>query len=230
MSSNLINSLPKPEGALRKTLSVTVESDIEQQIVDGTYRPGDRLDEEELAAKLGVSRTPIREALRKLAANGLIVIRPRSGATVSRPSMAEIIDLFEVVSELEAFAARLAAQRATDKQMADIQSAYRDCGALATAGDAQTYFDANRIFHGAIWAAANNPALTEQIMAVDKRLAPYRRQITFHPARKQDSQSEHDLIAQALADREQDVAANSMRDHVMILSDDALQLARDLRL
>ncbi|MBT0958644.1 GntR family transcriptional regulator [Alphaproteobacteria bacterium KMM 3653] len=230
MSGNSAKTTDKPESILRKTLSATVESDIEQRIVEGVYGPGDRLDEEELSAKLGVSRTPVREALRKLAAHGLVTIRPRAGATVARPSMAEIIDLFEVVSELEAFAARLAAHRATDTQMRAIQQAYKACGKLAASKDAQAYFDANRIFHGAIWAAANNPALTEQIMSVDKRLAPYRRQITFHPTRKQDSESEHDQIAQALAARQQDVAERAMRDHVMILSDDALQLARDLRI
>ncbi|MGJ8624998.1 MAG: GntR family transcriptional regulator [Yoonia sp.] len=214
----------------RLTLSATVMMQIEHDIVAGTYRPGDRLDEEELATKLGVSRTPIREALRNLEANGLVVIRPRSGATVSRPSITEIIDLFEVVSELEAFAARLAAIRANDTQLAAIQTSYRACEKLATAGNAQAYFDANGLFHGTIWAGANNPALTEQIMVVDKRLAPYRRQVTFHPARKQSSQSEHDQIALALAQRQPDVAQSAMREHVMILSDDALQLARDLRL
>ena len=220
----------KLDTGARATLSATVEAKVEQDIVAGRYRPGERLDEAELALKLGVSRTPIREALRKLEATGLVVLRPRSGATVSRPSITEIIDLFEVVSELEAFAARLAANRATDTQLAAIHTAYCACEKLATAGNAQAYFDANRILHGTIWAGANNPVLTEQIMVVDKRLAPYRRQVTFHPARNQDSKSEHDLIALALAQHQPDVAQNAMREHVMILSDDALQLARDLRL
>lgn len=214
----------------RKTLSENVESQIERDIVEGAFKPGDRLDEEELASRLGVSRTPVREALRKLAAAGLVVIRPRSGATVCRLTMAKIIDLFEVVSELEAFAARLAATRATDTQMEAIQVAHQQCEALARTGDARGYFDANYVFHGAIWAAANNQALVEQIIAVDKRLTPYRRQITFHPGRKQNSQTEHNHIATALSLRQPEIAECAMREHVMILADDALQMARDLRL
>ncbi|MBU2866031.1 GntR family transcriptional regulator [Pacificibacter marinus] len=212
------------------TLGALVEAQIEQDIVEGRFLPGDRLDEEELATRLSTSRTPIREALRKLAASGLVTIRPRSGATVSRPSLALVIDLFEVVSELEAFAARLAAQRATDTQLTAIQIAHEDCERLSQSSDAGAYFNANLVFHGAIWSASNNVMLAEQIGTVNKRLSPYRRQITFHPTRKQDSQSEHSQIANALANRKPDVAEKAMRDHVMILSDDALQLARTLRL
>jgi len=212
------------------TLGAFVEARIERDIVEGHFLPGDRLDEEELAARLNTSRTPVREALRKLAASGLVTIRPRSGATVSRPSMALVIDLFEIVSELEGFATRLAGQRATDIQLTAVQVAHQNCESLAQSGDAQAYFNANRLFHGAIWVASNNVILVEQIEAVDKRLSPYRRQITFHPTRKQDSQSEHKQIADALAQRLPDVAEKAMRDHVMILSDDALQLARTLRL
>ena len=222
--------VPAMQDAFQSTLGESVEARIEQDIVEGTFRPGDRLDEEALSTNLGVSRTPVREALRKLASAGLVTIRPRSGAMVTLLTMAQVIDLFEVVSELEAFAACLAAARATDTQMAAIQTAHRACGDLALAGDARAYFDANAVFHEAIWSAANNPVLAEQIMAVNKRLTPYRRQITFHPGRKQDSQTEHDRIAEALALRQPDVANGAMRDHVMILADDALQLARTLRL
>jgi DNA-binding GntR family transcriptional regulator len=213
-----------------ETLGAFVEAQIEQDIVEGVFLPGDRLDEEELSKRLNTSRTPVREALRKLAANGLVTIRPRSGATVSRPSLAMVLDLFEIVSEMEAFAARLAAKRATDTQLAAIQLAHEQCERLAHEGNAGAYFNANRLFHGAIWAASNNVMLVEQIKTVDKRLSPYRRQITFHPTRKQDSQSEHRQIADALTLRQAGVAEKAMRDHVMILSDDAMQLARTLRL
>lgn len=226
-ASEVAQGLAKQKG---RTLSAIVELQIEQDIIDGLYRPGDRLDEEELAERLSTSRTPIREALRKLAAIDLVTIQPRSGARVSRPNMAQIIELFEVISALEGFAAKLAATRATDEQLAAIKAAHDTCEELAVSGDAKAYFDANGVFHRAIWTAANNLMLIDQITAVDKRLAPYRRQITFHPGRKQDSQSEHAQIARALAERQPEVAEKAMQEHVMILSDDALQLARDLRL
>ncbi|GAB4524582.1 MAG: GntR family transcriptional regulator [Roseibium sp.] len=221
-----------PAGARPKgsTLSAIVELQIERDIIEGVYRPGDRLDEEELAGRLSTSRTPIREALRKLAAVDLVTIQPRSGARVSRPNMAQIIELFEVISSLEGFAAKLAATRATDEQLAAIKAAHDRCEELALSGDAKAYFDANGVFHRSIWTAANNLMLVDQLTAVDKRIAPYRRQITFHPGRKQDSQTEHAQIARALAERQPEIAEKAMQDHVMILSDDALQLARDLRL
>ncbi|SNS17551.1 GntR family transcriptional regulator [Tropicimonas sediminicola] len=212
------------------TLAKQVESQIEQDIVEGVFLPGDRLDEEELAARLNTSRTPIREALRTLASIGLVAVRPRSGATVSRPTMSEVIDLFEVVAEMEAFAARLAATRATDAELRTVAEMHDACEREAGTGDAQRYFDANGHFHRSIWEGAHNPMLVEQIRIVDRRVSPYRRQITFHPGRQSSSQTEHRQIADALAARDAEAAAEAMRDHVMILSDDALQLSRHLRL
>lgn len=213
-----------------KTLAERIEDRIETEIVEGRLRPGDRLDEEELATRLSVSRTPIREALRKLASTGLVTIRPRLGASVARPTMAEIIELFELVAELEAFAARLACERADPAQLEEIAMTHAACQKLADAGTAETYFEANRKFHGAIWQGSNNRALVEQLLQIDRRLSPYRRHITFHPGRRHGSQSEHQKIADALVSRDTQSAAAEMRDHVMILSDDALQLARNLRL
>ena len=221
---------PERDEKNRQTLTEQVESKIQRAIFDGVYLPGDRLDEEKLAASLSTSRTPIREALRKLSASGMVTIRPRSGATVSRPTMAEVVDLFEVMAELEAFAARLAAERASDAHLNQIVAYHAQCETQAMEGDAEQYFEANQLFHSAIWDGANNFILLEQLQIVDKRLLPYRRHITFHPDRKQSSQSEHRQIAEALAQRSPDAAARAVRDHVMILSGDAMELARNLRL
>lgn len=212
------------------TLADTAESRIEAEIIEGHLRPGDRLDEEELAARFSTSRTPVREALRSLASIGLVTVRPRAGATVSRPTVTDILELFELVAELEGSAARLACLRATPEQIAAIVASHAICECEATSGSASAYYRANVTFHRAIWAGTNNRVLAEEIARVDRRLSPYRRHITFHPGRQQASQSEHQKIAEALSCRDAETAEKEMRDHVMILSDDALQLARNLRL
>lgn len=224
----MLRTMPSPKAD--KTLSERIETRIEADIVEGRVLPGDRLDEEELATRLSASRTPVREALRKLASSGLVTIRPRIGASVARPTMTDLVDLFEVVAELEAFAARLTCMRAKDDQLARIAKMHSLCEQEAANGTAESYFGVNRQFHSAIWEGSNNRALVEQLHLADRRLAPYRRHITFHPGRCKDSQSEHRKIAKSIATRSADVAATEMRDHVMILSEDAIQLARNMRL
>lgn len=212
------------------TLAKTVESRIEREIFGGTLLPGDRLDEEELAARLSTSRTPVREALRALASTGLVTIRPRVGATVSRPTVCEIVELFEVVAELEAFSARLACQRGRETQMTAIATAHSLCRKEAASGSAESYYEANILFHRAIWIASENAVLLEQTERMNRRLSPYRRNITFNPGRQQGSEAEHETIVAALERRDAQTAGDAMRDHVMILSDDVLHLARNLRL
>ncbi len=219
-----------PESMAGTTLAERIEARIEADIVEGRLLPGDRLDEEELAERLSASRTPVREALRKLASSGLVSIRPRAGASVARPTITDLVELFEVVAELEAFAARLSCARASEDQLAEIARMHALCEHEAANGTAESYFEVNRRFHGAIWDGSNNSALVDQLRLADRRLSPYRRHITFHPGRCKDSQSEHRKIATALATRSAEAAATEMRDHVMILSEDAVQLARNLRL
>lgn len=213
-----------------QTLSESLQRQIEQEIVEGRLKPGDRLDEEALAIRFGASRTPVREALRALASIGLVQTRPRVGASVSRPTVSEIVELFEIVAEMEAFAARLASVRATRAQHTAIMAAHETCQNAAGEDLAESYFEANRQFHRAIWEASGNRMLFDQIMKLDRRLSPYRRFITFNPGRTEGALSEHATIAHAIQSRDAESAASAMRDHVAVLSDDVLLLARNLRI
>lgn len=203
---------------------------VERDIVLGRFKPGDRLDEEELAKVYATSRTPIREALRSLASVGMVSIRPRRGAVVVRLTVSEIVEAFEIVAELEALAARLACERADDAQIREIGRLHQLCKVAAQSGTAEEYLNANNQFHEAIWKASGNTFLVEQIRLVERRLAPYRHAITFEPGRQARGVEEHEDIAIALSKREPVTAAIAMRKHVMILADDALNLARNLRL
>lgn len=212
------------------TLTQSLSIQIERDIVEGKLLPGDKLDEEVLAARLNASRTPVREALRALAYVGLVRIRPRIGATVNKPTVSEVIELFEVVAEMEATAARLACLRASNAEIAMIAERHEFCEDQARTGTAESYFNANIQFHSMIWSAAGNHVLEDQIVLLDRRLSPYRRFVTFNPGRQQAAIAEHARIATAIQQRDEAAAAAAMREHVAILGSDVVRLARNLRL
>ena len=216
------------EPARRETRAEQLRVWIETEIVAGRFLPGEKLDEKSLAERLSVSRTPIREALRSLAAVGLVSIERQLGATVAQPSVLQIMELFETVSEFEAVAARLACIKGDDSAIAAIMEAHDACRVAAQSEEPSLYFEANGAFHKKIWAASGNSALQEQISAVDRRLAPYRKFITFRHGRSQDAIDEHEQIAQAIYARNANDATEAMRAHVKILGDDVLSLARNL--
>lgn len=220
----------RPRAAVETGAASRVAYAVEQDILAGRLAPGAPLDEAALGARFGVSRTPVREALRLLAMTGLVELRWRSGAVVASPTVGEMVDLFETVAELEAVAARLAAERAGPAERAAIEAAYAACCDAADGEDANLYFDRNGAFHAAIRQGAGNAVLAAEIERLDKRLKPYRRFVTFRPGRTATALLEHDAIAAALAARDGEAAAREMRAHVRILADDALAMAKSLRL
>src|SRR5689334_13854029 len=124
-------------------LTERLHESIEEEIATGVLLPGAHLDELELAARFGVSRTPIREALRLLAGQGLVDSRPRRGAVVAQVSPQRLVEMFEVMAELEAMCARLATRRATDEDFTAIEAAHEECRSAAQAQDSDAYFYAN---------------------------------------------------------------------------------------
>ena len=114
--------------------------EIEERIVTGVYPPGMHLDEQELAAAFGVSRTPIREALIQLASIGLVEIRPRRGATVPEMSADRLCEMFEVMAELESMCGRLAARRILPAEQARLKEAHLACEAARDAGKHDFYY------------------------------------------------------------------------------------------
>lgn len=213
-----------------QTLAVGLQATIEREIVEGVFGPGQKLDELVIAERFGVSRTPVREALRALAAVGLVEFSPRVGAVVARPTISEVMDLFELVAELEGLAARLAAERMTPESERTILAAHEACRLAAHSFDPEAYYSANGVFHRAIRKAAANGALDREIEQLDKRLSPYRRFITFRPGRTETALREHEGIAGAIAARDGERAAKAMRAHVHVLADDVFALVKTLKL
>ncbi len=173
---------------------------IEADILSLKLKPGDKLDEAKLAERYGVSRTPVREALRQLSANGLIEIRPHKGAVVVKLGLRELVELLEVMAELEGACGRLAAKSCLHADVKDIFAALAICRDRVEANDPEGYKLANESFHDAIYRASHNSYLIQLTRSTRKRVASYRRLQLDQVNRLNTSIEEHDRIASAIRD------------------------------
>lgn len=197
-------------------ISEQLREKIEEQIATGLLAPGTNLDEASLAQAWGVSRTPAREAMIQLAAQGLIHIRPRHGATVTSIGPSRLLEMFEVMAELEAMCARLAARRMTPTECQALEQAHRACEQALQANDSDAYFYGNEAFHTLIYEGCHNAFLKEQVLQLERRLRPYRRLQLRVRNRMHTSFAEHEKIVQAICQGNSDAAEQSVRDHVLI--------------
>ena len=189
---------------------------IEDQIATGKLPPGSALNQASLIEQYGVSRTPVREAMIQLAAQGLIEIRPRRGAVVTSIGPTRLIEMFEVMGELEALCGRLAARRMKDSERAELMAAHEACDRARAEQDPDTYFYCNERFHAAIYAGSHNSFLSEQAMQLHRRLRPYRRLQLRVRNRVDTSFKEHDAIVGAILAGDAGVAATALRGHVVV--------------
>ena len=196
--------------------SATLREEIEEMIAVGQLKPGQHLDETELATRFGVSRTPIRETLIQLASMGLVVIRPRRGAIVAELGPQQLLEMFEVMSELEATCGRLAARRMTREEQQALLAAHQACQEALDAQETDAYYYKNEVFHEAIYAGSHNKFLIEQTRNLYRRLRPYRRLQLRVRNRLAASYDEHDGVVQAIIDGDGELAAQLLREHVMI--------------
>ena len=199
--------------------TVRVRRALENAIVDGRYAPGSRLDPEALAQEFACSRTPIREALQQLEASGLVQVLPKRGTYVSEWSAADLAERFEVMAEVEALRARLAARRITDAEMTVFEAVHESCRRLAEAGEVEAYYLRNSDFHHCIYRATHNAFLEQEAMRLHAMLQPYRRMQLQVRNRMARSFAEHDAVVTAIRAGDGDAAAEAMRAHVVIQGD-----------
>jgi DNA-binding GntR family transcriptional regulator len=193
-----------------------VRDELEEDIVNGRMAPGEQVHLEALVQRFEVSRTPVREALQQLEASGLVVVLPKRGTYVARVGMPELIQMFEVMAELEALCASLAARRVQAPALAEIAEAHAACEREAGVQDANAYYYANEQFHQLIYQACGNPFLVQQTTLLKNRLKPYRRLQLRLRNRIAQSLAEHGQIVDALRRGDSDAAARVARDHVLI--------------
>jgi DNA-binding GntR family transcriptional regulator len=187
---------------------------IEQEILTFKLRPGARLDEMRLATHYGTSRTPVREALRQLAASGLVELRPHRGAVVAQLGISELAEMFEVMALLEAACARFAAERCTPNCVEAIRVAHESCHMWVDSTPHDEYYDYNANFHECIYRASHNAFLIAQTIALRNRLAAYRRHQLRRVNRAKESYLEHEEIFLAIARGDADEAERLAQIHV----------------
>lgn len=200
----------------RRAQAVALRDQLEQDILVGRYRPGERLDETSLATRFKVSRTPVREALLQLAAIGIVAQRPRRGAYVADMSPLALANMFEMMAELEASCARLAALRITRQARHSLQDAHQACAEAADSGDEDAYYYENERFHHIIYEASANAFLAEQTRQLRNRLKPYRRLQLRAKDRISGSLSEHRGIVDAILSGRSLQAGELIRSHILV--------------
>jgi DNA-binding GntR family transcriptional regulator len=204
-----------PERPAGRTRAEALANRLAEDIVTGHVQPGEALDEVRIAAAYGVSRTPVREAIRQLAASGLVVIRPHRAPLVAKPDDRMLREMFIVMAELEALAAASAAVGMTALERQALEAHHLGMRRLVQAGDTAGYRDANTAFHRTIAEASHNAYLAELAAATQRRLAPFRRaQFDASVDRLIRSHDEHGAIVTAILRGDAESASRAMRDHI----------------
>jgi DNA-binding GntR family transcriptional regulator len=187
------------------------------EIVRGALAPGSPLDETDIARRFSVSRTPVREALRQLAASGLVDARAHRGAVVARPTVERMTEMFEAMAELEAMCAGLAAERMAPAERHGLEAIHEELRVLSYAGNPERFHEVNERFHNAIYAGAQNTYIAEITLATRVRVQPFRRAQFRNLGRLAKSQAEHDRVVVAIMRGDHVAAAAAMRAHIELV-------------
>lgn len=201
---------------MRQHIAEKVFQDLEEMILTGRISEGERLDELQLSKRFKVSRTPLREAFQKLANGGLIEIVPNKGAFVSKPSLIDVIEMFDVMAALESLCAKLSAHCISDGELEELAESVRQCKVAAHAEDKEAYYKANLDFHRIIYMASGNKFLSKQTEKLKNRLTSYRRIQLQARGRLLRSLEEHQAIFSAISSADGDLAYRLMNDHIAV--------------
>lgn len=197
------------------TLANVIRRRLADRIFNGEFPPRSKLDEKELAAHYGVSRTPVREALRQLDAAGLVEVRPRRGAIIVPVDKEGIAYAFEAAAEMEGLAASWAASRATLIERSELEQIHKEGEAACLKNDAEWFANVNRHFHDKISEMARNPSLAEAVWSVRVKTAPHQKAQFSREERINASQKEHAQIVNAICFQDVDAAKRFMKEHVL---------------
>ena len=187
---------------------------LRQAIITGEFAPGERLMEIALANRLGVSRTPVREAIRKLELEGLVVMIPRKGAEVARITEKDLRDVLEVRCSLEELAAELAAERMDDEGKAKLDAALQEFEAAIESEDNAAIADSDMEFHDIIFDATGNPRLIQIIGNLREQFYRYRLEYVKDARTHSIIISEHNDIIKQIRDKNVPVAKTVIHQHI----------------
>ncbi len=197
-----------------KPLRDIVFDAIKEAILTGRLKPGERLMEVQLAEEMGVSRTPVREAIRKLELEGLVVMVPRKGAYVSGLTLKDAAEVFEIRSSLEGLAAALAAERITDDEIKTLDEILNDIAKAREEGDAETIVKKDMEFHQNLFKASRNKRLAQIIYNLKEQIDRFRIQSLSNPDRVKKLLSEHKAILDAIKKGDAESAERLAKAHI----------------
>lgn len=216
-------------GHMEQKRSDIIANQIEELVFDGTFRDGERLDEVQLSERFSVSRTPVREALLRLAQSGLVEHLPRRGVFVRQPGPIALMEMFEVMAELEATAARFAATRISDNAVQELKDVNQRCNAAVESRDTEEYYRENEQFHAILYRESGNSFLEQECLRLQRRLQPFRRTQLRLRGRLSQSMREHEEIVQALEEGDGVKASNALRSHVAVQGEKFHRLMASLK-
>jgi DNA-binding GntR family transcriptional regulator len=214
-----MNSMPPlsaldPEPLPRTTRADRLREALADDIISGKLDPGTRLDEHELARTFGVSRTPVREALRQLDATGLVETRPHRGVFVASLNPERLARLFEALAEVEGLCAGYAAIRMQPGQRRLLLEAHEACRQAMHETSTDIYHEANILFHDQVQRGSDNDFLHDSAVRLRQRLAPFSRAQFRTAGRLKRSFDEHDAVVTAIMRGDALMAQKTMRRHV----------------
>ena len=187
---------------------------IEGAIKSGALLPGDAIDEAEIAAQHQVSRTPIREAMIQLQAQGMLTSLPRGGMVVAKMDLQQLLSLWELLAELEGVAARLACQRMLPDELAAIVKTHRESETAVLADDMAAWQESNLRFHELIYRATRNPYLRQEVLRMRTRTGSYRRHAFAALGKIKSSFEQHKPIVEAFQKSDPEAASTAMVAHM----------------
>lgn len=210
-----------------KTLQEIVVGRLRDWITTGVLRPGEKLSQEDLAARLGVSRMPLREAFRQLEAEGLVTMYPHKGVYVTRLSPDEIQELHMIRTVLEGLAARLAAEKMTKETLQRLEAILEQMQEVVEAGETDKLLDLDRQFHGAMYRASKCEHLCDLIHRLRDKSDPYIKAYMTRVGRAKESLAEHREIINACAARDSDLAEQLTKENLERTAGAVIRILRE---
>ncbi len=197
-----------------KPLREVVSEALREAITTGILKPGERLMEIQMAEELGVSRTPVREAIRRLELEGFLVMVPRRGTYVSDLSIKDINEVFEIRTALDVLAAGLAAERITEEELEQMERLLVTIGEYIDNGQADKIVDADTEFHDVLYRASRNDRLVGIISNLREQITRFRSISMAYPGRLKNTLEEHRRLVEAIAQRDPELAQQYAREHM----------------
>ena len=208
-------SLPQPEVISRRPLHYELVDRLRDMIIQGELEPGQKISEKALCDRFGVSRTPLREAIKILAADGFLDLTPHRGASVVKLSLKDFEEALPIMGALDAVAGELACQNATDAEIEELAALTDRMTERFKAGDLMGYYKLNSRIHELIMEMARNPTLTQTMRVLSERMRRARYELAMAPARWAQAVDEHQAMVKAIQNRKGVQLGRIMKVHVI---------------